>query len=336
MQQWEHLLDLGITQSCKLPTDDTKLHGSATEFKLVSTIPSKVNWTTSQFNVHNGFYPTQRVFVPSQRKMETAGQECACWTETRGLALAGAFLMSPTRESWGARPLKPTDKFPFIFYSTWRNFCSITTNNLCFPRKRSKWPGCLYTAAPLNCCPKAQKADHWAPWPFPFNWLHAAVTGNPQCQHGLPAGPCAATLRPTNGTGNLLLVLPCMYKSANKQTSLLWGEQPKDLYESPGPRTTAGSGQHQQWHQWRGALCTTPHKRLVRPAAWAPRWVRACADWSAVPEGGGSRAQKTKGRKRLAFLTLCWQWLTPSHRGGRTKERNRNIISVQKETNVTF
>lgn len=55
----------------------------------------------------------------------------------------------------------------------------------------------------------------------------------------------------------------------------------------------------------------------------------------AVPEGA-SREQRTKGRKRLALLALCWQWLTPLQRGKRRKEKNRNTLFQYKKKVITF
>lgn len=65
-------------------------------------------------------------------------------------------------------------------------------------------------------------------------------------------------------------------------------------------------------------------------------WQESLGERRAVPVGGGSREQKTKGRKRLAFLTLCWQWLTPLQRGKREKNRNKLFQYKKKPQPINF
>lgn len=107
-------------------------------------------------------------------------------------------------------------------------------------------------------------------------------------------------------------------KQANKKSSL--GQQPRDGHREPSPPHTAT----ERGHPAQATLLGTVYERGVRSAAGTGEWELAQA--SAVPVGEGSWEQKTKGRKRLAFLTLGWRGLTPLQRGERKEEKNRNTL----------
>lgn len=98
--------------------------------------------------------------------------------------------------------------FHLNLYSVQRNSCFNYYNNLCFPRKLSKWPGCLYSAASLTILPQTMKSRLLGlALTILFIQLHA-ILGNPRSK----CGTCwlLGWNTKTNETGKLLLAQSCI------------------------------------------------------------------------------------------------------------------------------
>lgn len=158
-------------------------------------------------------------------------------------------------------------------------------------------PPSSLAAAPLNSCPRSRKSSPRASRP-----LSPSSCMRYQMRTRRVRRPPGYNTKTHGGTGSSSG--PAMHVRICKQAkeSPLSGERPKDLraHPHPHPRRCRAAGSTHADTQER-CLCAGPATARGPVRAWALRLVRA------VPAGGGSRAQKTKGRKRLAFLTLCWQ-----------------------------
>lgn len=122
--------------------------------------------------------------------------------------------------------------------------------------------------------------------PSPINLMPGQETHEAK----VPAGPFGKTLRSHRGSQEA---------TSSPVTHLKTSKRVTVFHEESGP-------QH-RCQQWTALPLRVIYKHLVRLLPGALWLVRVCAKMSAVPAEGGSWEQKTKGRKRLAFLTLCWQ-----------------------------
>lgn len=74
------------------------------------------------------------------------------------------------------------------------------------------------------------------------------------------------------------------------------------------------------------ALCSTIYS-IWADAGLGAGLTMACANRRAVPVRG-SWEQKSKGRKRLDFLALCWQGLTP-YKEAREREKQKHYFNTE-------
>lgn len=203
-----------------------------------------------------------------------------------------------------------------------RSSCSLARVRSPGPWTLSTRPGSLCCPASLHSCPKPGSISAHG------HSLHPAACSvrKPRCKHS------SAVLRshPHTPTGNrkLLLALPCMYTSANRQTeSAIDRAAQRPLHKHP-PHVAAGQGQHIRRHPVKMRSARDHLHASGQTLAWGVAKSGLCTQ-----EGSTRRrlvGTEEQGEKAPRFLSLLLA-VTHSFMERQEKERNRSVIATQKK-----